>query len=105
VEGDLNFLATLSCRTEALTVGGASIAEWAHTLVDGVIANAKRFASHTYDRRLEEVDPFPIFVFEKGVVENAGAVHPSKSKGAHRDWSAANPTTTNSLNSFWNRKN
>jgi hypothetical protein len=54
-------------------VGGAPIAEWAHTLVDAVIANAKRFASHTYDRRLEEVDPFPIFVFEKGVVENAGA--------------------------------
>ncbi|MBK8871147.1 MAG: hypothetical protein KBD85_01825 [Elusimicrobia bacterium] len=72
VEGDLDFLATLSCRTEALTVGGASIAEWAHTLVDGVIANAKKFASHAYDRRLEEVDPFPIFVFEKGVVDNSG---------------------------------
>ena len=38
VDEDLTFLATLSCRTEALTVGGASIAEWAHTLVDGVIA-------------------------------------------------------------------
>jgi hypothetical protein len=72
VDGDLTFLATLSCRNEALTVGQVPIAVWAHTLVDEIIANAKRFASHTYDRRLEEVDPFPIFVFEKEEVENAG---------------------------------
>jgi hypothetical protein len=72
VEEDLTFLASLSCKTESLTVSGVPIAKWAHTLVDDVIAHAKRFATHTYDRRLEEVSPFPIFVFEKSGVENAG---------------------------------
>jgi hypothetical protein len=71
VEGELDFLATLSCRAEALTVGARSVTEWAHSLVDEVIAGAKRFASHSYDRRLEDVDPFPVFVFEKGGVGDA----------------------------------
>ncbi|MBK6879501.1 MAG: hypothetical protein IPN65_06835 [Elusimicrobia bacterium] len=70
-EGDLDVLATLSCRAEALTVGARSITEWAHSRVDEVIAGAKRFASHAYDRRLEDVDPFPVFVFEKGAVADA----------------------------------
>lgn len=70
-EGELDFLATLSCRAEALTVGSRSITEWAHSLVDEVIAGARRFASHSYDRRLEDVDPFPVFVFEKSAVTDA----------------------------------
>lgn len=70
-EGELDFFASLSCRTEAFQVQGVPITQWAKTLVDGVIAGARRFASHTYDRRLEDVDPFPIFVFEKGAVVDA----------------------------------
>ena len=70
-DGDLDFFAALSCRTEALQVEGAPIIPWAKTLVDGVIGSARRFASHTYNRRLEDVDPFPIFVFDKGGVTDA----------------------------------
>ncbi len=71
VEGELDFLAALSCRTERMTVSGVPLTDWARSLVDGVIAGAKRFASHAYERRLEEVDPFPIFVLGQGVVESA----------------------------------
>jgi hypothetical protein len=84
-EGDLDVLATLSCRAEALTVGARSITEWAHSLVDEVIAGAKRFASHAYDRRLEDVDPFPVFVFEKGAVKTRPNSSPKpKSVDGHR---------------------
>ncbi len=70
-EGELDFFAALSCRTEFLSVQGAPVTAWAKTLVDEVIGGARRFASHTYERRLEDIDPFPLFVFEKGGVTDA----------------------------------
>jgi hypothetical protein len=72
VEGDMDFLAALACRVEAVSVGKTPIGNWARTLVDGLIHRAKKFASHQYERRLSEVDIFPVFVFEKGVVDKAG---------------------------------
>ncbi|HRY28422.1 MAG TPA: hypothetical protein P5079_00130 [Elusimicrobiota bacterium] len=72
VEGDIGFLTALSCRAEAIAVGKTAVSTWARTLVDGLIERARKFASHTYERRLEEVDIFPVFVFEKGVVSSAG---------------------------------
>ena len=57
--------------TAARPVGDHYITEWAQTLFDEIITSARRFASHAYDRRLEDVDPFPIFVFEKGGVLDA----------------------------------
>lgn len=70
-EGDMDFFASLACRAEAVSVGKTGIGAWAHTLVDGLISRARKFASHQYDRRLDEVDIFPIFVFQKGVVEDS----------------------------------
>ncbi|MBI4396933.1 MAG: hypothetical protein HY548_07560 [Elusimicrobia bacterium] len=72
-EGNLDFFANLSCRTEQITVGKTAIAAWASSLVDGLILRAKKFATYQYERRLEEVDLFPIFIFEKGAVEEADA--------------------------------
>jgi hypothetical protein len=72
-EGDLDFFAALSCRAEAVTVGKTPVAPWARTLVDGLVARARKFASHQYEQRLDEVDIFPVFVLEKGAVGEAAA--------------------------------
>lgn len=71
VEGDLDFLAALSCRTEMLAVGETPIIAWAKTIVDEVLATARGFANHTYDRRLQELDPFPVFVLDRAAVTDA----------------------------------
>lgn len=71
--GDLTLFNALSSRTEALAVGKIGIGAWARTLVDGLIERAKEFASYQYERRLVDIDIFPIFAFEKGVVEDAEA--------------------------------
>ncbi|MGQ0644818.1 MAG: hypothetical protein ACT4O3_04940 [Elusimicrobiota bacterium] len=71
VEGELDDLAALSCRAESLSVGRVKIAAWARSLVDGLIARAGKFATHRYERRMEDVDVFPAFVLEKGSVPAA----------------------------------
>src|ERR1051326_2282358 len=40
LEAPLDFLAALSCRAEAVTVGDTDIRDWARTLVDGLISRA-----------------------------------------------------------------
>jgi hypothetical protein len=72
-EGDLGLFTALSCQAEAIAVGKTGITAWARSLVDGLIERAERFASHRYERRLDEVDPFAVFVLEKGAVASADA--------------------------------
>jgi hypothetical protein len=71
--GDMTLFNALSCRTEALAVGKIGIGAWARTLVDGLLDRAKEFATYRYERRLSEIDVFPVFVLEKGVVDSAEA--------------------------------
>lgn len=71
-EGDMDFFANFSCRVETAFVGKTVITSWARTMVDGLLARAKKFARHQYERRLTDVDMFPVLIFEKGVVVNAG---------------------------------
>lgn len=71
MEGELDYFTALSCRTETLIVEGVPINQWAKSMVDGVISGAQKFASHAYDRRLEDVEPFPLFMFENGSVPDA----------------------------------
>jgi len=73
VEGEMDFFAALSCRAEQVSVGKTAIGAWAKTLVDGFIGRAKKFASHQYEERLEDVDIFPVFVLEPGSVPEADA--------------------------------
>jgi hypothetical protein len=72
-EGEMDFLALLSCRTEEISVGKTPVAAWAKGLEDGLLARARKYATYDYQRRMEELDLFPVFVFEKGVVESAPA--------------------------------
>jgi hypothetical protein len=83
VEGDLDFFADLACRTEALTVGKSAVGPWSRGLVDGLIKRAREFASHAYDRRLEDFDMFPAFVLEKGEAPSAVAVMEKHSKALY----------------------
>ncbi len=70
-EGSLDFFALLSCRLQEISIEAMPIQTWARRLVDGLIDQARVFASHTYERRLELIDIFPIFILEKGAVGDA----------------------------------
>jgi hypothetical protein len=67
----MDFYATLACHAEEMTLGEKPLVVWAAGLVNGLMKRARRFASYQYDHRLEEIDPFPVFIFEKGVVADA----------------------------------
>ncbi|HOW29009.1 MAG TPA: hypothetical protein PK876_10980 [Elusimicrobiota bacterium] len=71
IEGDMAFMADLSCRAEALSVGKIDIRSWGHSLVDDLIHRAKKFATHQYEQRLKDIEVFPIFVFEKNAIGTA----------------------------------
>jgi hypothetical protein len=68
MEGEMSDFARLSCQTDSINVGKSTLDAWARSLVDGLVARARKFASYTYERRLDEGDVFPIFVFEKGIL-------------------------------------
>lgn len=68
VEGSLDFFASLSCRVETVSIDDDPIQSWARRLVHGLLHQARKFASHTYDQRLDGVEIFPIFVLEKEAV-------------------------------------
>lgn len=72
-EGNMDFFTTLSCRAEAISIGKTGISSWANTLVAGLIQRAKKFQNYQYERRLEGIDIFPVFIFDKNTVGSASA--------------------------------
>ncbi len=70
-DGDMDFFADFFCRIENSFMGKTVITSWARTLVDGLLFRAKKFATHEYERRLTDVDLFPVLVLGKGAVANA----------------------------------
>jgi hypothetical protein len=64
-DGDVNFLASLSCRIETVRVGKTSILAYCQSLVDGFIQRALKYATYRYERRLTDTELFPIVVFSE----------------------------------------
>ena len=62
LDADLSRAAQLSCFAENTMVGKMSILAYCRSHVDGVIRQASKYADYRYERRLEEVDLFPVFV-------------------------------------------
>ena len=62
VEDDIPNLALLSCEIAKIKVGKVGIIQYCHSLVDGLIARAEKYATHRYDQRLTAAEIFPVFV-------------------------------------------
>jgi hypothetical protein len=71
VDGDLTFLANLSCRIESIHVGKMSILAYCESLVEGMIQRATKYATYRYEQRLTENEILPIFVFSEQPARNA----------------------------------
>lgn len=70
LDSDMSQAARLSCFAESLHVGKTPIVKYCQGLVDGVIKQASQYASYRYEKRLEEVDLFPVFVVRQGPTAN-----------------------------------
>ncbi len=62
MDTDLSHAAKLSCFAENVWVGKMPILKYCQSHVDHVIQQASKYADYHYERRLEEVDLFPVFV-------------------------------------------
>jgi hypothetical protein len=70
-EGDLYYLAKLSCMIERIRVGKTGIISYCQSLVEGLIHRASKYATYRYDRRLLAGEIFPVFVFAQPPSEDA----------------------------------
>jgi hypothetical protein len=73
VEGDLNYLARISCNAEKLKVGKAGIISYCQSSVESLMQKADKYASYRYEFKLKDVELFPIFVLKDAQVEEADA--------------------------------
>ena len=62
MDADLSKAAELSCFAENVWVGKMPIVKYCQSHVNSVIGHASRYADYHYEKRLEEVDLFPVFV-------------------------------------------
>jgi hypothetical protein len=67
MDTDLSHAAKLSCFAENVWVGKMPILKYCQSHVDTVIRQASQYADYHYERRLEEVDLFPVFVIGEAV--------------------------------------
>lgn len=72
MQGDFAACAHLSCNAEHISAGKTRIVPWCKSLVDNLINKAQRFATYKYERRLDEVDLFPIFSLEPQMLSEGG---------------------------------
>jgi hypothetical protein len=63
LDAELPQLARLSCFNENIRVAETPIIQYCRSSVAGVIKKATPYADYRYERRLEDVDLFPVFVF------------------------------------------
>ncbi|QSR89129.1 hypothetical protein IT6_02245 [Methylacidiphilum caldifontis] len=73
IEAEMAFLTSLAIEVRSINVGSLGILAWVKTFVNSLIEQAKQFASYQYVYRLEELDLFPIFSLEPGIVKDAEA--------------------------------
>lgn len=71
VDEDIEYLANLSTKIEKVRAGKTSIVSYCQSLVDGLIARARKYATYSYERRLTEGEILPIFVFSEPPSEDA----------------------------------
>ncbi len=62
MDADLNYAAQLSCFAENVWVGKMPIVKYCQSHVDAVIRQASKYADYQYERRLEDMELFPVFV-------------------------------------------
>lgn len=70
-EGDMEYLARLSCRIEMLHVGKMAVLPYCHSMVEGLISRAAKYATYRYERRLTNGEIFPIFELAEQPAEHA----------------------------------
>lgn len=75
-EQDLDFddCARISCATDQIEVDGQSIADFAESHIHGIIESARRFATYSYERRLEDRELYPLFVIREPIAGDASAL-------------------------------
>jgi len=71
VEGDMGYLARLSCQIDAIRVENKSVIAYCHSLVGGLIDRAGNYATYHYERRLTDGEIFPIFELAEPLAEHA----------------------------------
>ena len=62
MDADLSQAARISCFAENVWIGKMPIIKYCQSHVDSVIRQASKYADYHYEKRLEEVDLFPVFV-------------------------------------------
>lgn len=71
VDGDMEYLAKLSCRISSIRAGETGVMAFCHSLVDELIARAGEYATYHYEHRLNDGEIFPIFELAEPLAENA----------------------------------
>jgi hypothetical protein len=71
LELDFEGCARISCGTHQLEVDGKPISDFAESLVQGVIESCRKFATYSYERRLEDRELFPIVVIREPIAGEA----------------------------------
>jgi hypothetical protein len=66
---DLDFdgCALISCNTALIEVDGHSMADFAESRVHDIIESSRRFATYSYERRLEDRELFPLFILREPI--------------------------------------
>lgn len=64
---DLDFdeCVRLSSATDQIEVDGQVIADFAESFVKGIIGSARKFATYSYERRLEDRELYPLFTIRE----------------------------------------
>jgi hypothetical protein len=70
-EGDINYLAKLSCNIEKIRAGKTGIMPYCESFINGLIQRARKYATYQYEHRLGDQEIFPIFVLSKPPSEDA----------------------------------
>ncbi|MBN1621429.1 MAG: hypothetical protein JW871_02425 [Endomicrobiales bacterium] len=72
-EGDINYLARLSCNVEKIRAGKIGILSYCESSVESLVQRASKYATYRYEHRFGEKEIFPIFVLTEPPAEDADA--------------------------------
>jgi hypothetical protein len=72
-ESDLEFLAKLSCAVEKVQVGKVGVLPYCESFVTGLIQRAEKYAAYRYERRLTDLEVFPVFELTEQPTEDTHA--------------------------------
>ncbi len=65
IDSDINAMARFAADVEKIRVGKAGITAYCHSLVEGLIQRAARYATYRYDLRLTEEELFPVVILKE----------------------------------------